>query len=295
MTKLTVVVTCSDRKSETPQVGLRVRDLPKAGLDVRSAMWRSRLGGAGGARLLAGLYRGESWSLVPDVMASAQQAGFTPRLLVASAGLGLRDANSLAPAYAATFALRQQDSVGETAADLRGWWHTLHAAPGALDPDRELRGPLLLVLSHAYAAAMSADLEALGRRSDDVLLVGGAGDIPGITRLPADRGLRAALGGTSTGLTTRMAHRWLAGLTRPSLTCSARMGEWRTWADDARRDESWARQPLDDLEVLQFIREARAGDPGMSRTRALRKLRDSGKACEQSRFAVLYRRVVSES
>jgi hypothetical protein len=228
-------------------------------------------------------------------MASAQQAGFTPRLLVASAGLGLRDARSLAPAYAATFAFRQQDSVGETTADMRGWWRTLRAAPGALDPDKELQGRLLLVLSHAYGTAMSADLEALGRRGDDVLLIGGAADVPGITRLPADRGLRSALGGTATGLTMRMAQHWLGGLTRPSLTCAMRMEEWRNWADEVRRDESWARQPLDDREVLQFIREARAGNPGMSRTRALRILRDSGKACEQSRFAVLYRKVVTES
>jgi hypothetical protein len=262
---------------------------------MRSAIWRFRLGRADAARRLADLYRGESWALVPAIMACAHQAGFTPRLLVASAGLGLRDASSLAPAYAATFALKHQDSVVGTSADLRGWWRTLRATPGALDPDKELRGSLLLVLSHAYATAMSVDLEALGRRGDDVLLIGGAADVPGITRLPADRGLRSVLGGTATGLTMRMAQHWLGGLTRPSLTCATRMKGWRAWADEVRRDESWARLSLDDREVLQFIRDERAGNPGMSRTRALRKLRDSGKACEQSRFAALYRRVVTES
>lgn len=168
------------------------------------------------------------------------------------------------------------------------------AAPNALDPNKELRGPILMVLSRAYATVMSSDLEVLGGRGDDVLLIGGAGDVSGITRLPADRGLRSVLGGTATGLTMRMAQRWLEGLTHPSLTSTERMGEWQTWAEEVRRIDSWDRQPLDDHEVLQFIREACDGDPTMSRTRALRKLCDSGKACEQSRFAVLYRRAVIE-
>ena len=211
--------------------------------------------------------------------------------MVASAGLGLRSAESVAPGYAATFAASQIDTVGDTAADLREWWHHLRAAPSALDPGVELRGRVLLVLSQAYASAMQSDLVALGRRGDDVMMVGGASDIPGITRLRADRGLRSALGGTATGLTMRMAHAWLSGLQRPALTCPTRMQQWQGWADTVRRAESWARQTLDDDEVLRFIRDARAKEPSLSRTRALRKLRDSGRACEQNRFAALYRKV----
>jgi hypothetical protein len=220
--------------------------------------------------------------------------GFSPRLLVASAGLGLRSAESIAPGYAATFAAGQADTVGDAGADQRDWWHHLRAAPHALDPTMELRGRVLLVLSQAYAGAMLSDLVAVGRRGDEVLLIGGASDIPGITRLPADRGLRSALGGTATGLTMRMAHTWLGALERPALTCSVRMHHWQTWADTVRRDESWGRETLDDDQVVQFIRAARAEDPSLSRTRALRKLRDSGKACEQSRFAVLYHEAVTQ-
>ena len=292
MTKLSVVVVCSDRKSEAPAPGLRARDLPDDRPGIRSAEWRSRLRAAAGTRTLTELYRGEGWFVVPQVLAAAHRAGFSPRLVVASAGLGLRSAESVAPGYAATFAVGQTDTVGETAADLRDWWFHLRAAPDALDPEVEFRGRVLLVLSSAYATAMHSDLVALGRRGDDVLMIGGAVDVPGISRLAADRGLRSELGGTATGLTMRMAYTWLNSLDAPALADPTRMQQWQAWAETVRREESWGRQSLDNGQVLQFIREARSADPTLSRTRALRKLRDSGRACEQRRFAALYRTAV---
>lgn len=294
MTKLSVVVACSDRKSEAPAPGLRVRDLPAGPLATRSAVWLSRLRATGGTRTLIDLYRGEGWFVAREVIAAARRAGFSPELLVASAGLGLRSAESVASGYAATFAVAQPDTVGNSTADLRGWWRHLRASPDALDPDVALRGRVLLVLSNAYAAAMHSDLVALGSRRDDVLMIGGAVDVPGITRLPADRRLRSALGGTATGLTMRMAHTWLDSLEGSTLANPARLQQWRSWAEAVGQDESWQRRPLTDSQILQFIREARSADPGLSRTRALRTLRDSGRACEQSRFAELYRTAAAE-
>lgn len=291
MAKLSIVVICSDRKSEVPAPGLQARHLPEGRLDTRSAIWLSHLRKAAGTRALTELYRGEGWFVLPQVLAAARRAGFDPDLLVASAGLGLRSAESVAAGYAATLVGGQPDTVGATSADRRGWWHRLRAAPGALDPQVALRGRVLLVLSSAYATAMHSDLVALGGRGDDVLMIGGAVDVDGIRRLPADRSLRTALGGTATGLTMRMARAWLDSLDGVCLTSPVRLQHWQAWAASVRREESWARQPLTDEQVLQFVREARSADPTLSRTRALRELRDSGRACEQSRFAELYRRV----
>ncbi|HEY0640542.1 MAG TPA: hypothetical protein VGD67_23175 [Pseudonocardiaceae bacterium] len=243
---------------------------------------------------MSDLYRGEGWFVVREVLDAARRAQFDPELLVASAGLGLRSASSMAPGYAATFAAGQADTVSDTSADARGWWHSLRAAPGALQPSAALRGRVLLVLSNAYAAAMHCDLVALGHRGDDVLMIGGAVNVQGITRLAADRGLRTALGGTMTGLTMRMAQSWLEGLDGTTLASPARLQRWRTWTEGVRQDETWERQRLTDDQLLQFIREARSADPSLSRTKALRTLRDSGRACEQSRFAQLYRTAVAE-
>lgn len=294
MPKLTVVVACSDRKSEAPAPGLRARDLPDSHLATRSAVWRSRLRATSGTRTLTDLYRGEAWFVVRGVLAAARRAGFNPELLVTSAGLGLRRAESIAPGYAATLTVGQADTVGNTTADLRNWWHHLRAAPDALDPDVALRGKVLLVLSNAYATAMHPDLTTLGHRGDDVLMIGGAVDVKGITRVAADRRLRSVLGGTATGLTMRMAQTWLHAIEGPTLASPIRLQQWCTWAEFVRQDESWKRQPLTDSQVVQFIREARSADPGLSRTRALRTLRDSGRACEQGRFAELYRMAATE-
>jgi len=294
VSKLTVVVVCSDRKSESPAPGLRARDLPGGQIAARSAVWRSRLRATDGTRTLNELYRGEGWFVVRAVLTAAQRVGFSPELLVASAGLGLRNAESVAPGYSATFTVGQADTVGDTAAGLRTWWHHLRAAPDALDPDLALQGRVLLVLSNAYAAVMHADLMTLGRRGDDVLMIGGAVDVPGITRVAADRGLRSTLGGTATGLTMRMARNWLDTLEGSTLASPARLQQWCAWAESVRRDDTWKRQPLTDSQVLQFIRDARTADPKLSRTKALRTLRDSGRACEQRRFADLYRMTGAE-
>jgi hypothetical protein len=294
MTELTVVAVCSDRKSEASAPGLRARDLPNEPVAGRSAEWCSRLRRASGTRTLSNLYRGEGWFVLRQVLGVARSAGFNPELLVASAGLGLRSASTVAPGYAATFASGQADTVADTKVELQAWWRNLRAAPDTLDPSAALQGRVLLVLSSAYAAAMHSDLLALGSRGDDVLMVGGDVDIPGITRLAADRGLRSVLGGTMTGLTMRMAHKWLDGLDGTTLASPVRLRRWSAWAEGVRLDESWERETLTDGQVLQFIREARSADPSLSRSGTLRVLRDSGRACEQNRFAALYRTAVSE-
>ena len=294
MPQLTVVAVCSDRKAEAPAPGLRARDLPDEPLAKRSAEWCSRLQRSPGTRALSNLYRGEAWFVLRQVLDAARTSGFNPTLLVASAGLGLRSASSMGPGYAATFAPGQADTVAGTRGGIQAWWHDLRTAPDTLESSSVLQGRVLLVLSSAYAAAMHSDLVALGDRGDDVLMVGGSVNVPGITRLAADRDLRSALGGTMTGLTMRMAHKWLDDLEDSELTSASRLRDWRGWADDVRQDESLQRQQLTDKQVLEFIREIRSGDRSGSKTRALRALRDSGHACEQKRFAALYQTAVSD-
>lgn len=288
MTKLSVVVTCSNRKSLPPAPGLRAGDLPPRSMTERSERWLMHLAGAPVRRTLTDLYQGESWSVVPSVLRAASDAGFQPRLLVASAGLGLREATFAAPGYAATFSPGSIDSVGEARDEHRQWWHLLRGAPGALDPHEELHGRVLLVLSESYAAALHGDLVALGRRGDDVLVVGGATDVPGLSRLPSDRRLRQGLGGTATSLNLRIARTWLERLETPILGDPAALEAWQEWAKNVRVDDSWHRQVLTDDEVVTFIRTIRLQEPSLTRTRTLRRLRDSGHACEQTRFASLF-------
>ncbi|WP_211329499.1 hypothetical protein [Thermobifida halotolerans] len=152
-----------------------------------------------------------------------------------------------------------------------------------------------MVLSEPYAAAMHDELRAAGQRGDDVLLIGGERDIPGIHRVPANGALRGALGGTLTSLNVRMAASWLKHWrTGRPLVSAETAASWKRWAAAAEHHERYQRTPMTDEEIREFIRTESARNPGYSRTRLHRLLRESGRACEQKRFALLYAATMEE-
>jgi hypothetical protein len=219
--------------------------------------------------------------------------GYTPRLLVASAGLGLRDVSSSAPSYAATFSPRVPDSIGVSVQDNRDWWSAISALPGASRLRDERTPRLLLVLSDAYARSLHDDIVGLVAepRSTEVLMFGGSADIPGVHRVPANRNLRSHLGGTVNGINARTAAAWIARDSAMAFWSESLQRSWKRFSTSVSRSESYDRTPLDDAAVLRLIREFRRTDPAISRSRALRQLRDSGRACEYSRFQALFEAV----
>lgn len=290
MRRLSIVVTCTDRKALPPSPGLRARDLPTdPSVTVRADSWRRRMAQAMDNHLpLTDLYRGESWTQLPRLVRAAEQAGFRPRLWVASAGLGLRPVDSTAAPYAATFSTGHADSVTVGRADVASWWRQLGSLPGAVADPADLGRRVLWVLSESYGDALYADLFRTGTRGGELLLVGGSADITGITRLPADRALRPVLGGTATGLNTRTAVAWLQRLDGEPLTSRLAQKRWQDWVERVRQPERWDRRPQTDPQVLAFVRRLLRRDPRLTKTRALRLLRDSGLACEQKRFGDLF-------
>jgi hypothetical protein len=120
------------------------------------------------------------------------------------------------------------------------------------------------------------------------VLVGGASDLNGIVRVPANAALRHALGGTRTSLNVRMAASWLEHCAPGHLITPSAQQRWKDWATQAARPERYERRPMTDEAVIDFIEQSKDCHPGYSRTRLLRLLRDQGMACEQKRFANLY-------
>ena len=289
--KLTVVVTCTERKSAPATQECLVRHLPKLSLAERHDTWMRRLDKAVGKKPVRHLYAGEAWRRAEAVLAAAVSAGFEPRLFVASAGLGLVPATALAPAYGATFTVGHDDSVARSVAENRDWW-TQFCAMGGNTLAGVAGDATVVVLSETYASALDADLALWAEAPGDHLLFGGSRDVPGLTRLRSDLGLRHVLGGTAGSLNLRMAEAWLRNLSEPKLTDAQRMKGWVTWVGEVRRTERYDRKALTDALVLEFIQNLRVQHPGTSRTRALRILRDSGHACEQARFASLFAQAV---
>lgn len=289
MTKLTIVVNCTERKSQTPVPELQARTLPDGGVRRRVNSWRRRVQEAVPISALIDLYQGEAWQQVRGLVGDATSSGYTVRLLVASAGLGLRDADSKAPAYAATFAGGHQDTVVPPGLDSQLWWQALSDFDDSRSLVETTDDRVLLVLSENYARAMEYDLAALAGRGGDLLLVGGAKNIEGLPRLAADMGLRRELGGTASSITLRMARRWLAKSSANSIFCPKDHASWSKWSAAASQLERYDREPLTDAELRRVIRQLKAEDSSLSATRALRHLRDSGIACEQKRFGQLFR------
>ncbi|MCO1575828.1 hypothetical protein M8C13_08670 [Crossiella sp. SN42] len=261
----------------------------------RLGVWHERLKRGASKIPLARLYKGEHWVQTWELMRVAASAGFAPELWVASAGLGLQPVSSEFPAYAATFSPRHNDSVATSPVDRRLWWKGLQKQMST-PRVAELGGQrsVLLVLSDVYGAVLHPELHELARSSEDVLLVGGSEDVEGMRRLPANGALRSALGGTMTGLNARMAASWLARCSGGVLTADATCRSWASWAETVANPMRYNRVPQTDAQVKDFIRRKVVEHPGHSRSRLHRMLRDSGLACEQSRFAQLFLEVMGE-
>jgi hypothetical protein len=284
--KLTIIVTCTERKSATPQPQLMARNLPGGGVANRARTWVQRLADSEGAEApLADLYRGETWSQAKRLIATTSQIGFTPEVLVASAGLGLRGVDDRAPAYAATFNSGHADSVVTSSDDAPAWWR-------ALPHTRMHVGRRAIwVLSESYSRAIAADL--FERTTPDQLLVfGGSKEIPDDVRIRSDRGLRHALGGTTTSLNLRTAIRWLTLSPGGDPFCGEAGDRWRAWSEREQRPDRYDRSPVTDETVRNFARTLVAQNPGVSKTRALKLLREAGLACEQKRFSNLFQQAV---
>ncbi|MFC9635275.1 hypothetical protein ACFTY8_40040 [Streptomyces mirabilis] len=291
MNELPIVVTCTDRKASPPQADLQARALPTGDLPQRAREWAYRLRTAQSRQTaLEELYQGDQWRRALALTDVASRAGFTPRLYVASAGLGLRPVSSLAPSYAATFLPRHADSVASSSTQTTQWWDHLRLLDGTSDLSQiaTAAGRVLVVISAPYAQAMHHDLLALAATDTDVVLIGGATHLDGILRVPANAALRQALGGTLTSLNVRMAASWLEHCTPGRLTDPDAQTRWHHWATQAARPERYDRAPVPDETVIAFIKEMKRLHPDSSRTRLLRLFRDKGMACEQKRFAGLY-------
>ncbi len=286
--KLTVVVTCTERKSVQPDPRLRARDLPSGDTTRRAKEWLRRLLLPLDRSKLADLYKGEAWTHALRIGDAAQKRGFSPQILVASAGLGLQPLTHLAPSYGATFSHRHPDTVASSGEGLRTWWRVINSevSPVAL---ADIRGPALVVMSETYTIAAEEDLLQLGERNARVTIFGGRGDIPGVRRIPPNRNLRTALGGTLSSLNQRSAAKWLELLdSSQNLSDDSHAAAWKKWVQIVAVSEVFDRKTLQDTEVLAKIRRMRETDPSISATRALRTLRDSGSACEQGRFGLLF-------
>jgi hypothetical protein len=278
-------------------------------LEERAEVWIERMSTAPVAVPAELLYRGEYWREGLALANAAASRGPT-EVSVVSAGLGLIRGDTGIPSYAATFTRGHPDSVvggSDAAGDRRRWWEALADWDGPERHRPEQHRPRRLAgLAHSpgarfivcvgreYIDAVADDLRAAHKvLGDDRLMIIASGPAPeGLSEVwvHCPGRLRMRLGGSMASTGVRAARVILEELgTRGRVPVAEARAVIDTLLRDAAPLPHFNRVRLSDDEVLAWIRrDARSNTSARNKSAALRRLRDSGRACEQARFAELY-------
>ena len=313
---INVVVTCTDRKRRSHPPELRARVLPPMDPAARVAAWVKRLEASmrrddesrsPKALPAEALYAGDHWAVVRTLQAVGAEAGHVVRTWVCSAGYGLVELTTPLLPYAATFVQGHADSVVSKAIDRSAWWHGLTEwSPHNYTGPRSITAlaqsgpstPILVAASGAYLGALTDDLRRAAAALDTPdylrLVSIGAPKESSLAPylLPGDARLKAAVGGAMHSINVRVLRRILAESLNWYPDHNRLVQLIDRWLDAAPGLQRYSRNRLADDEVRAYIREALTRDPAISRTALLVGLRASGRACEQARFATLYREVL---
>ena len=316
MTKtINVVVTCANRKTVAPESDLEARTLKATGIGNRALHWIRRLSSPSrsGAVVASNLYCGEHWSVARSIPSVAKKAGRCTRIWICSAGYGLISPCSRVHSYSATFASSDDNSVtnGSKGTDRRHaakqWWAKLAQWRGPVPETvrtfsklarKHPNDALLVVASRDYLLAVEDDLKNAEKElsSPSLLMVISAGTRQLGTLsahlLPCDARLQSCLGGTRVSLNARIARRLIggSGATMIEMSSAKRYLSALLRTQSAIAGQSRIRST--NAEVKRFIKHKVAAGGATSPSRLLEKFRSSGRACEQSRFAHLYRMAV---
>jgi hypothetical protein len=202
--------------------------------------------------------------------------------------------------YSATFAIGQLDSVADSPQAVAAWWSALAEWEGPANSPRSLTrlvasdsaARFLFILSRAYLVACRADIikavqELKAPQNLSIISAGTQRDAElGDFVLPANASLQSVVGGARNALNVRIARLlMLAGL-EEHVDMRHHLDEILTAHPPARRPQALS---MSDHEVRRFIHRELARDPTAAHTNLLQQLRRSGWACEQKRFAGLFR------
>ncbi|MBW4719407.1 hypothetical protein [Saccharothrix obliqua] len=299
--RVNVIVTCANRKLRPVPDELRLGSFARTSVADRLERWVSALERHSTASCPADLlYGGEHWQVARTLGAQVEVSGWDARTWVCSAGYGLVPVGAPLKPYGATFATAHEDSVGETAAETRSWWEALTGWDGPAAGPRSLEAlageardaAFVVVLSPSYLRACADDLlRAIGvmESPDRLSIVSIGGTPPRELRefvLPGDAHLQTVLGGSLGALNVRVAQRLLRMSADSAMDRATLAEHVAALASSGGVREIPRRQPMSDDDVRKFIMENLS--ERSTHTSLLRKLRDSGLACEQKRFARLF-------
>ena len=290
-----VVIPCSSRKRLEPDRLARAVSLPRASQDELETAWLNRLNSLERPITARDLYSGRGALLGRQ----AARAASAP-LYIASAGLGLVGENAMVPAYSITVARRGDDAIPSRTVgrfDPGAWWAAVCAGPISTTLEQVFAGGegriALVALTKSYAAMLADSLMGLPERAVAGLRLFGWGlrdNLPASLHgsiMGYDARLEAALPGTRSDFAQRALTHFVANVLPLGAGNRERhrdLVEQTLATLKAPRRATRAR--ASDAEILTWLGRPEQAGGGIGRL--LRRIRDEGIACEQSRFSCLY-------
>jgi len=322
--KLIVITSCTNRKKNTEYGPRRLGLYSSTKLSSRSQQWLQVLQESSEEVVSAReLYAGDHWSVIKSLNGLVGST-VDLQLWIVSAGYGLISESTPVSTYSCTFASGQDDSIHRGVitvskeANSRQWWKELQKwqgpEPGQPRSVEELvrQNPettLLVVLSQEYLKAIQDDLRRAleAMVNPDRFLIVSVGTerihdqllrkhlLPGDARLQQLFASDPSLGRTTmVSLNAKVARRMIEDQASVPLELATQKQRFRDWLDELKPLPKFDRTPMTEVQVKLFIREEVKTNPKTSATQLLRKLRDSGRACEQRRFRQIFDDVKEE-
>ena len=253
--------------------------------------WVRLLRGASKRCRAVDLYQGEHWKIAKRLYSSGQVS-----LWVASAGYGLVHAESQLAGYSATFSHPNPDDVtGQigTSEERRKWWNLLRQNsenPAPRMSEIGSSGPILLAASAGYIDAMSDEIiDAISSGVEVVIVTsGGLDDRLESRQVLVEGRFRNVLGGSMQALNVRVAEHIINSLAGTQVTLQSAREVVADLASKSPPLKKYSRRTMSDEEVRSFVVAELQSNTRVAKSALLRKLRDQGYACEQTRFSALF-------
>jgi hypothetical protein len=296
---LNIVVNCTNRKAIEPVEGLLLRNLRFQDMASAHKLWAGNIDESKSLLPALDMYQGEYWSVVKGISANKGV-----RVFVLSAGLGIFEVNKLIPSYGATFTHGCADSIAEIDKSLnpfetcRRWFvmrsNHLRDTYGGIDYLKVFGNyPTIFCLGKSYMQIIADDLSEFDLAIKEKIILMGSkpNGANGLNVIDTPGKLRLTLGGTLSTVSVRTL-RDLLSVVDTSASPNSIFKSMRDYSTEINRMTAdlpkYNRAQLNDFEVTAFITSELSANNTCSSATLLRKLRDSGFACEQNRFKKIF-------